>query len=61
MFVFTSTTDSGETPLHLAAAEGLLSCTETLMQAGADALARDSLGQTPLDLARIWCHREVAR
>ncbi|KAK5893401.1 hypothetical protein CgunFtcFv8_006276 [Champsocephalus gunnari] len=56
-----TTTDSGETPLHLAAAEGLLSCTETLMQAGADALARDSLGQTPLDLARIWCHREVAR
>ncbi|KAK1889658.1 Ankyrin repeat domain containing protein 53 [Dissostichus eleginoides] len=56
-----TTTDSGETPLHLAAAEGLLSCTETLVQAGADVLARDSMGQTPLDLARTWCHREVAR
>lgn len=56
-----STTDSGSTPLHLAASEGLLDCTEILVQAGADVSAKDSVGHTPLDLARIWCRREVAR
>lgn len=49
------------TPLHLAASEGLLDCAEILVQAGADVLAQDSAGHTPLDLARIWCHRKVAR
>uniref|UniRef100_A0AAQ4Q695 Uncharacterized protein n=1 Tax=Gasterosteus aculeatus aculeatus TaxID=481459 RepID=A0AAQ4Q695_GASAC len=56
-----ATTYSGTTPLHLAATEGLLECAETLTRAGADVLARDSMGHTPLDAARIWCHREVAR
>ncbi|XP_032399970.1 ankyrin repeat domain-containing protein 53 isoform X1 [Etheostoma spectabile] len=56
-----STTDSGTSPLHLAASEGLLDCTEILLQAGADVLAQDNMGHTPLDLARIWCHRKVAR
>ncbi|XP_059211187.1 ankyrin repeat domain-containing protein 53 [Centropristis striata] len=55
------TTDSGTTPLHLAASEGLLDCTEILVQAGADVSARDSMGHTPLDLARVWCRRKVAR
>ncbi|KAM9335550.1 ankyrin repeat domain-containing protein 53 [Symphorus nematophorus] len=55
------TTDSGTTPLHLAASEGLLDCTEILVQAGADVSAQDSAGHTPLDLTRIWCRREVAR
>ncbi|XP_070711130.1 ankyrin repeat domain-containing protein 53 [Pempheris klunzingeri] len=55
------TTDSGATPLHLAASEGLLECTEILVQAGADVLAQDNMGFTPLDLARIWCRRGVAR
>lgn len=59
--VITRTTDSGTTPLHLAASEGLLECTEILVQAGADVLAQDSMGHTPLDLARIWCRRKVAR
>lgn len=59
--VVTSKTDSGMTPLHLAASEGLLDCTEILVQAGADVLARDSMGHTPLVLARIWCHGKVAR
>lgn len=48
-------------PLHLAASEGLLECTEILVQAGADVLAKDNMGLTPLVLARIWCHRKVAR
>ncbi|XP_058482114.1 ankyrin repeat domain-containing protein 53 [Solea solea] len=54
-------TDCGQTPLHVAASEGLLDCTQTLVQAGADVTSQDSMGHTPLDLARIWCHREVAR
>ncbi|XP_071774158.2 ankyrin repeat domain 53 [Centroberyx gerrardi] len=57
----TVTTDAGQTPLHLAAAEGLLDCVEILVQAGADVFARDCMGHTALDLARIWCHRKVAR
>lgn len=61
LIIITSTTDSGQTPLHLAASEGLLACTEILVQAGADVLAQDGMGNTPLDLARIWCHRKVAR
>ncbi|KAI3376318.1 hypothetical protein L3Q82_016800, partial [Scortum barcoo] len=56
-----ATTDSGTTPLHLAASEGFLDCAEILVQAGADVLARDNTGHTPLDLARIWCRREMAR
>lgn len=56
-----SATDSGVTPLHLAASEGLLDCVEMLVQAGADVQARDNIGLTPLDFARIWCHRKVAR
>uniref|UniRef100_A0A1A8HZC0 Ankyrin repeat and SOCS box-containing 16 n=2 Tax=Nothobranchius kuhntae TaxID=321403 RepID=A0A1A8HZC0_NOTKU len=56
-----ATTDSGQTPLHLAASEGLLECVEILVKAGADVLAKDSMGLTPLDTARILCHRKVAR
>uniref|UniRef100_A0A3P8XED0 Ankyrin repeat domain 53 n=1 Tax=Esox lucius TaxID=8010 RepID=A0A3P8XED0_ESOLU len=54
-------TDTGLTPLHLAAAEGLQGCVEALVRAGADTGARDNRGHTPLDLARIWCHRTIAR
>ncbi|KAK7171093.1 hypothetical protein R3I94_001108 [Phoxinus phoxinus] len=54
-------TDEGLTPLHLAAAEGLMDCTETLVRNGADTHARDKMGHTALDLARIWGHRLIAR
>ncbi|TKS93060.1 Ankyrin repeat domain-containing protein 53 [Collichthys lucidus] len=56
-----ATTDSGTTPLHLAASEGFLDCTEILVRAGADVSSQDNEGHTPLDLARIWCRRKVAR
>ncbi|TNN45425.1 Ankyrin repeat domain-containing protein 53 [Liparis tanakae] len=56
-----ATSDTGTTPLHLAASEGLLDCAETLVRAGADVWAQDSVGHTPLDLAHIWCHRKMAR
>ncbi|XP_062240286.1 ankyrin repeat domain-containing protein 53 isoform X1 [Platichthys flesus] len=55
------TTDSGLTPLHLAAAEGLMDCVEILVQADADVLAQDDLGHTALDLARVWSHRDIGR
>nr|XP_019964097.1 PREDICTED: ankyrin repeat domain-containing protein 53-like isoform X1 [Paralichthys olivaceus]XP_019967715.1 PREDICTED: ankyrin repeat domain-containing protein 53-like isoform X1 [Paralichthys olivaceus] len=55
------TTDSGQTPLHHAAAAGLLDCVEILVQAGADVMAQDDMGHTPLDLARVWSHRDVGR
>lgn len=61
VILVTSKTSSGTSPLHLAASEGLLECTEILVQAGADVLAKDNMGHTPLVLARIWCHRKVAR
>ncbi|XP_036452094.1 ankyrin repeat domain-containing protein 53 isoform X2 [Colossoma macropomum] len=54
-------TDEGLSPLHMAAAEGLRECVETLVEVGADTRACDSRGHTPLDLARIWGHRVVAR
>ncbi|KAM4611597.1 ankyrin repeat domain-containing protein 53 [Polymixia lowei] len=56
-----SATDSGQTALHLAAAQGLLECSEILVRAGADVHAQDSRGHKPLDLARFWCHRKTAR
>ncbi|XP_012709900.2 ankyrin repeat domain-containing protein 53 [Fundulus heteroclitus] len=56
-----TTTDSGQTPLHFAVSNGLFDCSETLVMAGADILAQDSLGLTPLDMAYIWCHRKIAR
>uniref|UniRef100_A0A3B3IA95 Uncharacterized protein n=1 Tax=Oryzias latipes TaxID=8090 RepID=A0A3B3IA95_ORYLA len=49
------------TPLHLAASTGLLDCAEVLVNAGADVSAKDNRGYTPLDLARIWSHRKMAR
>ncbi|RVE60401.1 hypothetical protein OJAV_G00180640 [Oryzias javanicus] len=54
-------TDSGQTPLHLAASKGLLDCVEILVNAGADVSAKDNSGCAPLDLARVWSHRKVAR
>ncbi|XP_061106702.1 ankyrin repeat domain-containing protein 53 [Conger conger] len=54
-------TEEGLTPLHLAATEGLLQCAAVLVQQGADVSAQDNRGQTALDLARVWGHREVAR
>lgn len=56
-----SKTDSGRTPLHVAAAEGLLECVEILIQAGADVMALDNMGHTPLILACVWSHRNVGR
>ncbi|XP_076144520.1 ankyrin repeat domain-containing protein 53 [Alosa pseudoharengus] len=54
-------TKDGVTPLHQAAAEGLLECVQALLEAGADPHLREMNGHTPLELAKLWCHRQVAR
>ncbi|CAL8378299.1 unnamed protein product [Boreogadus saida] len=56
-----SSTTSAVTPLHSAAAKGMLACTEMLVRARADVHACDKNGHTPLDMARSYCHRLVAR
>merc|ERR1712188_340674 len=47
------------TPLHRAAKRGKLGCCKHLLEYGASESARDSKGQTPLDLAVAAGHDEV--
>ncbi|XP_062850414.1 ankyrin repeat domain-containing protein 53 isoform X2 [Trichomycterus rosablanca] len=54
-------TDEGVTPLHMAAAEGLIECVKVLVKIGADTHLQDARGHTPLDLARLWGHRDIFR
>uniref|UniRef100_A0A8C6UCP3 Uncharacterized protein n=1 Tax=Neogobius melanostomus TaxID=47308 RepID=A0A8C6UCP3_9GOBI len=53
------TTESGQTPLHIAVAEGLMDFTQILVEAGADIFAKDHSGFLPLDMARISSCREI--
>jgi hypothetical protein len=53
--------DSGETPLHLAARMGRRRLVTQFANAGADLLARDRLGQTPMDAALASQEHETAR
>jgi ankyrin repeat protein len=46
--------NSWETPLHVAARVGSLPIARALVDAGADAAARDSGGETPADRAAKW-------
>ncbi|XP_072314774.1 ankyrin repeat domain-containing protein 53 [Eucyclogobius newberryi] len=55
------TTDSGQTPLHVAVAEGQMDYARILVEAGADLFARDRSGLLPLDMARMWNHRNIGR
>ncbi|XP_029931582.1 LOW QUALITY PROTEIN: ankyrin repeat domain-containing protein 53 [Myripristis murdjan] len=55
-------TDAGQTPLHLAASEGLLDCVERCWcRAGGGRAGTDGHGTTALDLARIYCHRKYLK
>ncbi|KAM4706565.1 ankyrin repeat domain-containing protein 53 [Discoglossus pictus] len=49
------------TPLHQAATEGLHDCVVALVEAGADVHAKNSQGQKPIDLCKIWGHRSCTR
>ena len=53
--------EAGSTPLHMAASSGHGETVEALLSANADPNARDVNRQTPLDLADIEGHAEVAR
>ena len=46
-------------PLHFAADRGFLAIAELLLRRGADVLAEDSEGNTPLSLARLCEHEEL--
>jgi len=47
------------TALHIAAAEGNLSTVQLLISAGADVLAKDRWGHTPIDGAHESTHKEI--
>ena len=50
---------NGMTPLHEAAAGGLSAVARWLIDAGADIKARNNRGDTPLDIAKSFRHRNV--
>ncbi|MDI7864838.1 ankyrin repeat domain-containing protein [Rhizobiaceae bacterium n13] len=49
-----------ETALHIAAGSGCLDCVKALVEAGADVNARTKDTKTPIHLARLKGHRDVA-
>jgi ankyrin repeat protein len=53
-------TDSGVTPLHMAADSGLPYAVELLIANGADVNARDQIGRTPLQIASYFCRAYIA-
>jgi hypothetical protein len=52
---------ASRTALHCAAELGDLETARALVQGGADLNVRDSTGETPLEIARLSSHPEVAR
>jgi hypothetical protein len=49
------------TPLHQAATEGQLECLKVLLENKADPFTLDYRNQMPLDLAKLWGHRQCAK
>ncbi|XP_029450129.1 ankyrin repeat domain-containing protein 53 [Rhinatrema bivittatum] len=49
------------TPLHQASREGLHECITALVEAGADVHAKNAQGHKPIDICKLWCHRNCAR
>lgn len=50
-----------QTPLHLAAQDGLVALSELLLVRGADVTLKNKRGQTPLDVAESGGHHELVR
>ena len=50
-----------ETPLHLAAWNGMLDNVRLLIKLGADINAQDQIGQTPVEMAAHLGHVEVVK
>lgn len=53
--------DDGITPMHQAASEGHIQCLKALIDRNAKIYVKDYRGHTPLDLAKLWGHRQCAR
>jgi len=47
--------------MHQAASEGHIQCLKALIDHGAKIYVKDYRGHTPLDLAKLWGHRQCAR
>lgn len=48
-------------PLHMAASEGQIECLQILLDLRVNISVVDKRGQTPLDLAKLWGHRDCAK
>ncbi|XP_039251579.2 uncharacterized protein LOC120329036 [Styela clava] len=53
--------DDCVTPSHQAASEGLVECMKLLIEREAELNVADVRGHLPLDLARLWSHKNCAR
>lgn len=56
-----SANDDGITPMHQASSEGHIQCLKALIERGARIYVKDNRGHSPLDLAKLWGHRQCAR
>jgi ankyrin repeat protein len=59
--IFTESTYSGVTPLHLAAYKGYAEIAKILLEWGADPNIRDDDGLTPLEIAKIRNDKKTAK
>ena len=53
-------TTTGTTPLFIAAQKGHIDIVKQLLENGANKLLCDSDGDSPLDVARVWGHNNIA-
>jgi ankyrin repeat protein len=51
--------NSGDTPLHMAARNGSKDAVDLLLGANANLNAKNNAGQTPLDLATLGNHEDI--
>ncbi len=56
-----STGDLGYTPLHYAAMRGRLDMTKKLLGLGANPKTQNEFGETPVDIAHLGGHSEIAK
>ncbi len=56
-----SKNNEGTYALHIAASEGQVECLKILLELKADTTLKDNRGQTALDLAKLWGHKNCAK
>ena len=59
--VSNSKNNDGTYPLHVAASEGQSDCLKILLELKANTKVFDNRGQSALDLAKLWGHRNCAK